>query len=243
MGPLIKIKNLSVHFGSFVALNSLSLDLHAGKITGLIGPSGAGKTTLMRSIVGRQKLTSGSVHVLGYAAGSKELRDKINYKTQEISAYDDLTVHENLTYFAKMLGVKKQPREKQVNSIIKQLDLEPQQNQISHTLSGGQRQRLSLAIALLGTPKLLVLDEPTVGLDPVLRDELWALFKSIAESGTSIIISSHAMDEAERCDELMLIRDGEILMHDTPAAIKTKTKTKTIEESFLKLVRAGGKNG
>lgn len=240
MTTAIKVKNLSVTLGKgFKALKSVNIELPAGKMTGIIGPSGAGKTTLVRSIVGRLRFTGGEIDVFGYPASSSELRQQIGYMTQELSVYTDLTVKENLKYFSSMIGCSKENSAKIIKDVLEAVELTDKSDNLVSNLSTGQKQRVSLAVALIGSPKLLVLDEPTVGLDPVLRDRLWKLFNRLSSGGTTLIITSHSMDEAERCDDLVLIRDGKIIAHDSPKEILKKTKTKTIEESFLKLV--GGK--
>jgi ABC-2 type transport system ATP-binding protein len=213
-------------------LKGISADIPAGKIVGLLGPSGAGKTTLIRAIVGRQRISLGKISVLEKPAGSAALRGSIGYMTQAASVYPDLTVRENVQYFATMLGLGRN----EVDDVIAKVDLTPQTRQLVKTLSGGQKSRVSLAIALLGSPDMLVLDEPTVGVDPVLRQQLWRLFAELAASGTSIIVSSHVMDEASRCDELLLIREGKLLAQGSPRELCERTGTKTVEESFLKLV-------
>lgn len=230
----VSAKNLQVVLGGQIILRNISADIPAGKIVGLLGPSGAGKTTFMRVLVGRQRISSGEVSVLDRPAGSVALRGNIGYMTQGASVYSDLGVLENVRYFAAMAGVNRAEAE----SMIEKVDLGKQAKQLVRTLSGGQKSRVSLAIALLGRPSLLVLDEPTVGVDPVLRQQLWRLFRDIADAGTSIIVSSHVMDEAGRCDELLLIRDGELLAQGTPKQLCDRTKSKSVEESFLKLVGA-----
>lgn len=237
MDALVSAHNLSVVFdGSFIALDDVSLSLPAGKIVGFIGPSGAGKTTLIRTIVGRQKQTAGDVEVLGLPAGTADLRRRMSYMTQENSVYPDLTVRQCLRYFATMFGLKRGAVDGEINHLLDIVDMQPQANQIIGSLSGGQKQRVSLAVALIGQPELMVLDEPTVGLDPVLREQIWQLFRTLAKQGVSLIISSHVMDEAERCDDLVLIRDGSILAHGSPAELRDQTGTKSVEGSFLKLV-------
>jgi len=239
MANMISVRDLSVVLGGrFQALKRVSFTLQKGKIIGFIGPSGAGKTTLMRVIVGRQRVQGGRVTVLGFKAGAKELRPRISYMTQEISVYSDLTVHENLLYFARMRGLKGKQALEACKAVLVQVAMTDKASVLVMNLSGGQKQRVSLAIALLGDPELLVLDEPTVGLDPVLREQLWQLFRGLAANGKTIIISSHVMDEAERCEDLLLIRGGEIVAHDTPEQLCAKTGTKTVERAFLKL--AGG---
>ena len=233
MDAAIEIKNLQVVLGGdFTALHDISVDLPAGKVIGFIGPSGAGKTTLIRSIVGRQKIAGGSIKMSGLPAGSAGLRPQIGYMPQEAAVYSDLTVRQNLRYFAKMKGLDTAEAE----TVIKEVHLEKQATQLAATLSGGQRSRVSLAIALLGEPKFLVLDEPTVGVDPVLRRQLWQLFRQLADDGATLIVSSHVMDEAGRCDDLVLVRDGRVLAHDSPKSFCERTKSETVEQGFLKLV-------
>jgi ABC-2 type transport system ATP-binding protein len=227
----VEIRDLVVVRGDRTVLSHLDLTIGGG-VTGLLGPSGCGKSTLMRSLVGVQQLTSGSVQVFGEEAGSKTLRDRIGYVTQAASVYDDLTVSENLDFFATVLGVGRS----EVGRCIEAVDLGSHADQVVGRLSGGERSRASLAVALLNEPDLLVLDEPTVGLDPVLRRDLWALFHRLADAGAAVLVSSHVLDEAERCDRLLLMREGKIIANDTPAAIKEKTGTADIEEAFLKIV-------
>ena len=237
MDHSIRIKNLSVVLGgSFTALKDVSVDLPKNQVIGFIGPSGAGKTTLIRSIVGRQKIAGGSIDVFDLPAGSPELRRRMSYMTQELSVYGDLTVRQNLRYFATMFGKKRREIKPLVNKILAEVDMTRHGNQLVDKLSGGQKQRVSLAIALIGRPPLMILDEPTVGLDPVLRDQIWELFRKLAGDGTTIIMTSHVMEEAERCDDLLLIRGGKILAHDSPQAFRQRTKAETVEQGFLKLV-------
>jgi ABC-2 type transport system ATP-binding protein len=237
METAIEIKNLDVVLSKkFKALKDVSVGLSKGSIVGFIGPSGAGKTTLIRAIVGRQKFAKGSIAIFGITAGDKRLRSQVSYMTQEASVYGDLTVTENLEYFATMMGVKRRDMKTEITRLLDEVDLKGQAKQIVGSMSGGQKQRVSLAIALIGQPKLMVLDEPTVGLDPALREQLWSLFRKLSASGTTLVISSHVMDEAERCDELILIRGGEILAYDTPIGLCEKTGTDSVEKSFLKLI-------
>jgi ABC-2 type transport system ATP-binding protein len=231
---VIAAKNLKVVRGKTKALNGLTFSIGAGKITGLIGPSGSGKTTLMRAIVGAQVITSGSLEVLGQPAGSKSLRRQIGYVTQSPAVYRDLTARQNLNYFAAVLGVGKPAAERALEIV----DLKREGGQLVGSMSGGQQARVSLAVALLGEPPLLVLDEPTVGLDPVLRKHLWDLFRQLAADGRSLLISSHVMDEAEQCDDLLLLRDGAILNFSSKQELLKRTHTATVHDAFLKL--AGG---
>lgn len=237
METAVRVNNLSVTLGKgFKALKNVNLELPAGQIIAVIGPSGSGKTTLIRSIVGRLKIEKGKITVFNEPAGSAELRKKIGYMTQELSVYTDLTVKENLNYFAAMIGIPKKRSNEMINNVLKAVDMTNKSRNLVSNLSTGQKQRVSLAVALLGMPKLMVLDEPTVGLDPVLRDKLWKLFRRLANLGVTLIVTSHSMDEAERCDDLVLIRDGEVIAHSSPAELLRRTGVKTIEHSFLKLV-------
>jgi ABC-2 type transport system ATP-binding protein len=228
----VSAKNLVVRLGRHAVISDLYFDLPDRKIIGLLGPSGAGKTTLLRAVVGRQRVSSGLLQVLGLNAGSVALRARIGYLTQAPSVYGDLSVGENLHYFAAMLGAGS------VKQALVATRLEPYVDRLTGTLSGGQRSRVSLAVALLGQPELLVLDEPTVGLDPVLRQELWQLFRMLADAGTTLLISSHVMDEAERCDHLLLLRDGRLLAQGTPHELRVRTATPSVEAAFLSLVGA-----
>ena len=209
--------------------------MRAGRVTGLLGPSGSGKTTLIRAIVGVQVVRSGTVTVLGEPAGSRALRDKIGYVSQSPSIYQDLTVLENARYFAAIAGVGAAA----ARQAVRDVGLASAADQLVGNLSGGQRSRASLACAIVGDPPVLVLDEPTVGQDPVLREELWDAFRQRALAGATVLVSSHVMDEANRCDSLMLIRDGALLADDTPAAIKRNAGTDDMDRAFLQLIRQG----
>ena len=233
MNKVIEVTDLRVVRGSREVLPGLSLDVGPG-VTGLLGPSGCGKSTLMRAIVGVQKVRSGTVAILGQPAGAKLLRDRVGYVTQAASVYDDLTVTENLRFFARVLGVR--GTDEAVGEAIAAVDLDSHRDQVVGLLSGGQRSRVSLAVALLADPDVLVLDEPTVGLDPVLRRDLWGLFHRLAGSGKCVLVSSHVMDEAERCDRLLLMREGRIIAQGTPAEIRGDARD--IEDAFLRIVEA-----
>ncbi|TXS37301.1 ABC transporter ATP-binding protein [Streptomyces sp. OR43] len=241
-GAAIEARGLTVVRGSRTVLKGLGFTVEPGRITGLLGPSGCGKSTLMRAVVGTQAKVTGTLDVLGSPAGHPTLRPRIGYVTQAPSVYTDLTVRQNLDYFAAVLQPGRRHREDRraaVTQAITEVDLSSHADDLAGTLSGGQRTRVSLAVALLGTPELLVLDEPTVGLDPVLRRDLWNLFHSLAaDRGTTLLVSSHVMDEAERCHRLLLMREGEILADDTPEALRTNSRTDTVEEAFLHLVDA-----
>ena len=233
-GTAIQIRRLNVRRGGRLVLPELSLDIRSGVVTGLLGPSGSGKTTLIRAIVGVQIVESGEVAVLGDEAGSEALRHRIGYVTQAPSVYSDLTVRQNLAYFARILGAANA----QVDEVIDAVALGGHADQVVRTLSGGEESRVSLATALLGRPDLLVLDEPTVGLDPVLRRDLWTMFRELAEAGTTLLVSSHVMDEAERCDDLVLIRDGRIVATGSPTELREETNADDLEDAFLALAEA-----
>jgi ABC-2 type transport system ATP-binding protein len=229
----IEVADLVVVRGGREVLHGLGFSVPVGEVTGLLGPSGCGKTTLMRTLVGVQAGVSGTATVFGQPAGAARLRDRIGYVTQAPSVYDDLSVAENLLFFARVLGLDRA----EVQRCITAVDLEDHADQVVAKLSGGQRSRASLAVALLGTPELLVLDEPTVGLDPVLREDLWSMFHRLADDGVAVLVSSHVMDEAERCDRLLLMRDGVLIADGTPDEIKQKASADDIEHAFLAIVR------
>lgn len=248
-GDAIRAAGLTVVRGPRTVLRGLDFSVSTGRITGLLGPSGCGKSTLMRAVVGTQAKVTGTLDVLGSPAGSPGLRSRIGYVTQAPSVYDDLTVRQNLDYFAAVLDPGRATasrRRASVAGAITDVDLDSHADALAGNLSGGQRSRVSLAVALLGAPEVLVLDEPTVGLDPVLRRDLWDLFHALAaERGTTILVSSHVMDEAERCHRLLLMRDGAILAGgtsrpeaggDTPDRLRDRTGRPTVEEAFLHLV-------
>ena len=231
----ISIRDLVVDRGGHRVLDGVSVEVAAGRITGLLGPSGCGKSTLMRSIVGVQIVASGQVDVLGLPAGSPRPAFEVGYVTQAPSVYLDLTARQNLDYFARVLDTPDQ----RVAEAIESVDLAASADRPVGSLSGGQRARVSLATALLSRPRLLVLDEPTVGLDPVLRGELWAGFRDLADAGTTLLVSSHVMDEADRCDDIVLMRDGAILAAKPREQLLAETGADGVEQAFLRLVSAG----
>jgi ABC-2 type transport system ATP-binding protein len=224
--------DLNIRRGRRTVLRDLSFQWTAGRIVGLLGPSGCGKTTLLRAVLGVQRIFTGTLMVLGRPAGTASLRTEVGYAPQQSAVYPDLTVRENLHYFATTVRAARTDPAR----VIALVDLEVHADRLVGRLSGGERSRVGLAAALLGRPRLLVLDEPTVGLDPVLREQLWTLFRRLAGDGTSILVSSHVMDEAERCDGLLLMRDGSTLASGSPNELKHRTGTATINEAFLRLV-------
>jgi len=228
----IRVEALRVVRGGKVVLPEMTCAVASGTVTGLLGPSGSGKSTLIRSVVGVQRVAGGRVEVLGESAGARPLRSRVGYMTQAPSVYGDLTVRENLRFFARVLGAERGT----IDRAIGDVSLEDHADRVVSRLSGGQRARVSLATALLGTPDLLVLDEPTVGLDPVLRRDLWQLFHALAERGATLLVSSHVMDEADRCDALLLLREGRLLAEGTPAELRARTGVTQLDDVFLRLV-------
>ena len=231
----IDIRSLRVRRGNNEVLRGIDFTVPRGSLVGLLGPSGCGKTTLMRAIVGVQREVTGTALVLGKPAGDPDLRRRVGYMTQTISLYDDLTVRQNLAYFRAVLGAARSD----VDRVIQETELTPRADQLVGSLSGGEQSRASLAAALLGEPELLVLDEPTVGLDPVLRVQLWGIFRTLARKGTTLLVSSHVMDEATRCDRLLLMRDGGILADDTLDGLRAQTGAADAEGAFLALIERG----
>ena len=230
----VEARDLRVRRGRRPVLHGLDFAVPRGTVAGLLGPSGCGKTTLMRAIVGVQRGVAGTLRVLGEPAGTPGLRRRVGYLTQSPAVYGDLTVRDNLRYFAAVAGAA----DARVRQVLHDVALEDRAGQLVATLSGGQRARVSLATALLATPELLVLDEPTVGLDPVLRRDLWALFHGLAAGGATLLVSSHVMDEASRCDRLLLLREGRLVADDEPAALLARTGGRDVEDAFLVLAGA-----
>jgi ABC-2 type transport system ATP-binding protein len=230
----IRVDRLRVVRGGTLVIPELSCEVASGSVTGLLGPSGSGKSTLIRAIVGVQRVAGGRIEVLGKPAGSKPLRAHIGYMTQAASVYTDLTLRENLRFFARVFGAPASA----VQQAIDDVAMTEHADRVVARMSGGQRARVSLAAALLGSPELLVLDEPTVGLDPVLRRDLWELFHRLAAGGATLLVSSHVMDEADRCSSLLLLREGRLIAQDTPDAIRARTGAEQMDEAFLRLVES-----
>ena len=243
-GTAVAVRDLRVRRGTRTVIPGLSLSVPRGLIVGLLGPSGCGKSTFMRSVVGVQRVAGGEVEVLGRPAGHAALRRRVGYMTQAASVYADLTVTENLRYFATVAGVPARGVQAEVRRVLGLVDLGDHSGAAVGRLSGGQVSRVSLAAALVGSPELLVLDEPTVGLDPVLRRDLWRVFRGLADDGVTLLVSSHVMDEAARCDRLLLMREGALLADGTLAGLLDATGAADVEEAFLALVdRAAAADG
>lgn len=228
---VIDIHNLVVIRSGRRVIPGLTLSIPTGTITGLLGPSGCGKSTLIRAIVGTQIVAEGSVKVLGEPAGSPANRARVGYVTQASSVYPDLTVRQNLAYFASLAGTRADSVEHALDSV----GLRRQGNDLTGNLSGGQRTRVSLAAALISEPEVYLLDEPTVGLDPVLRRDLWQLFDGLAAAGRTLIVSSHVMDEAGRCDRVLLLREGALIADTSPDGLRKDAGTDDLEQAFLVL--------
>lgn len=232
----IVAEDVTVTRGRRTVLHGLRFGIGSGTVTGLLGPSGSGKTTLLRAVVGVQRNVDGQISVLDQPAGAPALRRRVAYVTQAPSVYADLTVTENMSYFAAVVGTG----EEEVSRVIDTVGLAAQAGQPVATLSGGQRSRVSLATALLGGPELLLLDEPTVGLDPVLRADLWDTFHRLADDGVTVVVSSHVMDEADRCSRVLVLRDGRLAVDDSPTGMRQRTGCDRLEDAFLALVTEDG---
>jgi ABC-2 type transport system ATP-binding protein len=237
--PAIRVRSLRVTRGKRQVLHGLDFDVSRGEIVGLLGPSGCGKSTLMRVLVGVQLGASGDCTVLGQHAGTKDLRSRVGYVTQEASVYGDLTVIENLRYFAAMVGADAA----RVDAVLADVDLAAESDRLVNALSSGQRNRVSLAVALLGEPEVLILDEPTVGLDPVLRGDLWEQFRRLAAAGVTLLVSSHVMEEARECDRILLMRDGRLLADGPESQLLARTDTTDLTDAFLALVAEDAARG
>jgi ABC-2 type transport system ATP-binding protein len=231
--PVISINHLRVIRGKRPALHDFSVDIARGTITGLLGPSGCGKTTLMRSIIGTQIVTSGTVTVLGHPAGSAALRRRVGYMPQDPTIYNDLRIVDNVRYFATLYGFDG----KAADVAIERVGLTDHRTAFCGNLSGGQRARVSLACALVCRPDVLVLDEPTVGLDPVLRVDLWEQFVDLARGGATLLVSSHVMEEADHCGDLLLMREGHLVAHTTPNRLREDTGCTSLEDAFLSIIK------
>ncbi|MCU9615053.1 ABC transporter ATP-binding protein [Caldibacillus lycopersici] len=230
---IVSIRNVSKAFGKHSVLHEITLEISAGEIFGFLGPSGAGKTTLVKQLAGLDTPTEGANFLFGDKMPNIHLINKIGYMAQSDALYNELTAKENLEFFASLYGLKHKARKKRISEVMELVSLTDDLNKLVSNYSGGMKRRLSLAIALLHQPQLLILDEPTVGIDPVLRKSIWDAFVSLKENGTTIIVTTHVMDEAEKCDRLGMIRDGKLIAVGTPNMLVQETKASSIEEAFL----------
>jgi len=233
--PTLDVAKLRVAREGNEILKSISFRAVPGELIGLLGPSGSGKSTLMRSLLGVQAITGGSARILNAEVGSPVLRGRIGYMAQGSAVYLDLTVEENLRYFAGVL--RQAPAE--IARVLDVVALTSFANRLVSSLSGGEQARASLGIALLGSPRVLILDEPTVGLDPILRRDLWRTFGDLARSGATVIVSSHVMDEAARCARLLLLREGKLLFDATPASLLATSGASSYDEAFERQIEGG----
>ncbi|EIJ80234.1 ABC transporter related protein [Bacillus methanolicus PB1] len=230
---IISTRNVSKSFGKQEVLKDINLEIFRGEIFGLLGPSGAGKTTLVKQLVGLDLPTSGENFVFQKRMPSLSLIERIGYMAQSDALYGELSAKENLEFFAALYGLKGERRQKRIKEVMEIVELSEHLNKLVSNYSGGMKRRLSLAIALLYQPELLILDEPTVGIDPVLRKNIWNSFYDLKKKGTTIIVTTHVMDEAEKCDRLGMIRNGELIAVGTPEELRRNTNTANIEEAFL----------
>lgn len=238
MDTAIDLDRLTVIRGDHTVLDGITASVPTGQITGLLGPSGSGKTTLMRTVIGAQRIASGTATVLGLRAGHRKLRREVGYVTQSPSVYGDLTVEQNVEYFAALYPARRASTRPDTADAVAAVGLGPYLTRRVDALSGGQRSRVSIACALVAHPTLLILDEPTVGLDPVLRAELWERFTAMAAAGTTLLVSSHVLDEAAHCARLVLLRDGALVGTPTPDEMLAETGADNLDDAFLTLIRA-----
>jgi ABC-2 type transport system ATP-binding protein len=241
MALAIKTEKLTKKFGKFTAVNKLDIEIETGEMYGLLGPNGSGKTTFIKLLVGLLRPTSGRAKVFGRTIPDKSIMPKIGYMPQESAIYIDNTVHENLLLFGEIYGLPSERIAKREGELLTFVDLKDWRNALVSTLSGGMKHRLSLACALVHEPKLLFLDEPTVGVDPELRATFWDYFKALRERGATVIITTHYIDEADHCSRVGLLRQGRLIADNEPSTLKRETGTESLEDAFLKLARRDGK--
>ncbi|MFC0272932.1 ABC transporter ATP-binding protein [Metabacillus herbersteinensis] len=233
MGTKVVINDVSKSFGTKTVLRNISLQISQSEIFGLLGPSGAGKTTLVKCIAGIDEASTGSVTIFGGKMPSLAVMKEIGYMTQSDALYEELTALENLNFFAAIYGLKGTKKKERITSVMRLVNLEKELKQKVGEYSGGMKRRLSLAISLLHEPKIIILDEPTVGIDPVLRQSIWMELERLSKAGTTVIVTTHVMDEAEKCHRLGMIRDGDLIALGTPKELKKNIHAENIEEVFI----------
>lgn len=230
---IVSVNNVSKSINKQTILKNIHLEVKQGEIFGLLGPSGAGKTTLVKQLVCLDTPTSGEITIMSTKAPSMKIIENIGYMAQSDALYGELTGEENLKFFASLYRLKGKKRQLRMMKVLEIVQLLDDKNKLVANYSGGMKRRLSLAIAMLHRPRLLILDEPTVGIDPVLRKNIWDSFYESKHHGTTIIVTTHVMDEAEKCDRLGMIRDGRMIAIGTPEELKKQTKSHSLEEAFL----------
>ncbi len=240
----ISVRHLTKRFGDTVALDGVTLDVPTGQVLGLLGPNGAGKTTLIRILLGLTRLTSGEAELLGRPAGSRDVRPRVGYMPQDLAVYVDLSVEENVELFGRLYGIHGTRLRAREEEVLELVQLSDRQRSVVAELSGGMRRRVSLAAALVADPDLLLLDEPTVGVDPELRAEFWEFFHRLTDRGKTVVLTTHYLEEANRADRVVFLHGGTVLAYGAPAELKHRTGTENLEDAFLHLVRAGsGRSG
>ena len=241
--PVIKVRNLVKKFGNFTANDDLNFDVLAGEIFGFLGANGAGKTTAIRILSGLSEPTSGEVMVAGFDAKREPERIKrsIGYMCQRFSLYEDLTVTENITLYGGIYGMSRDDIRKRTNELLDKLNFHEYENRIISSLPLGLRQKLAFSVALLHNPRIVFLDEPTGGVDPVTRRQFWELIYEAASLGITVFVTTHYMDEAEYCDRISIMNEGRIVALDTPANLKKQYAASSVEEVFIKITRPGMK--
>jgi len=238
---IITITNLTKNFGKLLAVNNVSLTIPKGEIFGLLGPNGAGKTTLIHCLMGIYKLKTGKITVMGYDIPKRKnlARQKIGFMPQELAIYLDLTPLQNALFYGRIYGLKDNETKKKVDELFQLLELSDKKNNLCRTLSGGQKRRVSLGISLLTEPELLILDEPTVGVDPILRQQFWHYFTELKKEGRTILISTHITDEAVRTDRVGLMMEGKMLAVGNPKGLMKENSVETLEELFIQFKKGG----
>ena len=233
----VRVDHVVKDFRSVRALDGVSFSVHAGETFGVIGPNGSGMTTLMRLLLGLSRPTSGTVQVLGHAMPTHRVSGQTGYMTQSSALYNELTARESLAFFGRLYGLRGTRLRRGIDDLLALVDLADRAGSLAYTLSGGMRQRLSLACALIHQPRLLFLDEPTVGIDPELRHAFWGHFGRLNQRGVTILVSTHYLDEAARCHRTALLRFGKLLAVDTPAALRRRAGEDDFEQAFLSFAR------